>query len=110
MIQGRSPRCGLSYCRDRIATVDSIAVEAPCLQARPFPYATRAKIVVRMQHRPTTSRRKCQTPKKAAVACLFRFTQPRPRRRLPLGNWLQSIVAVLGAFEVGLILQRWGSS
>jgi hypothetical protein len=68
------------------------------------------KIVVGMQHRPTTSFGNVKTPKKAAVACLFSFPQRMLRRRLVRGNWLQSIVAVLGAFEVGLILQRWGSS
>jgi hypothetical protein len=68
------------------------------------------KIVVGMQHKPTTSFGTVKTPKKAAVACLFSFPQRMLRRRLVRGNWLQSIVAVLGAFEVGLILQRWGSS
>jgi hypothetical protein len=63
-----------------------------------------AKIVVGMQHTPTTSFGKLKTPKKAAVACLFSFTQRVPHRRLWLGygNSLQSIIAVPGAFEIGL--------
>src|ERR1700733_13606075 len=40
------------------------------------------KIVVGMQHRPTTSFGKMKTPKKAAVACLFSFPQRMPHRRL----------------------------
>ncbi|HEU0084853.1 MAG TPA: hypothetical protein VFQ87_18520, partial [Bradyrhizobium sp.] len=60
------------------------------------------KNVVGMQHRRTTSVTNPKTPKKAAVACLFRFPPKVPRRRLTAGNAVD--VAVLGAFEVGLIL------
>jgi hypothetical protein len=35
-----------------------------------------------MQHTATTSPGKAETPKKAAVAGLFRFPQKMPRRRL----------------------------
>src|SRR5450759_1465386 len=40
------------------------------------------KIVVGMQHTPTTFPRTLITPKKAAYACLFCFTQPMARSRL----------------------------
>jgi uncharacterized protein (TIGR02001 family) len=51
-----------------------------------------------MQHIPTTSRKKLQTPKKAAVACLFGFPLRMLRRRLRSGleNSSQSIIAVPG--------------
>jgi len=42
----------------------------------------RAKNVVRLQHKATTSRGRPETPKKAAVAGLFGFPQRVSRRRL----------------------------
>jgi hypothetical protein len=67
------------------------------------------KIVVRMQHTPTTFQEIAIKPKKSADACLFCFTGTAPRSKLrpSLENGLQSIPGFPRAAGIGLNLYLW---
>ena len=92
-------RCGLFVALDAACFSRIVRARNSWAGLRDFPFRTvtsrhsrpsnqlrgrgiHPKIVVEMQHTPTTYSRKVKTPKKAALACLFSFPHRVPRRRL----------------------------
>jgi hypothetical protein len=84
---------------------ESVVLRCQSGSNAPQPTLEGAKFVVGKQHRPTTFPGTVRTPKKAADACLFCFTQWVPRSRLQsrYGIWLQSVIARLWGLRNGTV-------